>query len=178
MTRDTTSVIFKEISPTPCLATRCLGICHKALLDEPGMIITQMRTNNRSENCRSAWDALYDTNQQEYYQPVTSTIRFNFNLFIYLFKCEDCLAVFVYTCFTTLYQMLRLHSLKYEGNSSKFYSRWKYSCIELARSYNVCCYFIYIKNWEPYFLNYRRRTRWNDNEWWTKVIEEYVLGLF
>jgi hypothetical protein len=114
MTRDTTSVIYKEISPTPCLATRCLGICHKALLDEPGMIITQMRTNNRSEKCRRAWDALYDTNPQEYYQPVTSTIRINFNLFIYLN---------VKTVLLFSYTLVLQHYIKCCGNSSKFYSR-------------------------------------------------------
>jgi hypothetical protein len=32
-----------------------------ALVDESGMIRTQMGTHNISENCRSVWDALYDT---------------------------------------------------------------------------------------------------------------------
>jgi len=36
-------------------------ICQRALLDEPGMIWTQMGTNNRFESGRSAWDGLYDT---------------------------------------------------------------------------------------------------------------------
>jgi hypothetical protein len=31
-------------------------------VDESGMIRTQMGTHNISENGRSAWDALYDTN--------------------------------------------------------------------------------------------------------------------
>jgi len=37
------------------------GICQRALVDESGMIRTQMGTHNRSEIGRSAWDALYDT---------------------------------------------------------------------------------------------------------------------
>jgi hypothetical protein len=37
------------------------GVCQRALVDESEMISTLMRTHNRSENCRSAWDALYDT---------------------------------------------------------------------------------------------------------------------
>jgi hypothetical protein len=38
-----------------------VGTCQRALMDESGMIRTQMRTHKRSENDRSAWDALYDT---------------------------------------------------------------------------------------------------------------------
>jgi hypothetical protein len=37
------------------------GVCQRALLDESEMIGTLMRMHNRSENGRSAWDALYDT---------------------------------------------------------------------------------------------------------------------
>jgi hypothetical protein len=35
--------------------------CQGALVDESGMVRSQMGTHNRSENCRSAWDVLYDT---------------------------------------------------------------------------------------------------------------------
>jgi hypothetical protein len=35
-----------------------VGICQRALLDESGMIITQMGEHSRSENSCSAWDAL------------------------------------------------------------------------------------------------------------------------
>jgi hypothetical protein len=48
-------------SPTAWFATRCLCCIQRALVDGSGMIITQMGTHNRSENSRSAWDALYDT---------------------------------------------------------------------------------------------------------------------
>jgi hypothetical protein len=37
------------------------GVCQGTLVDESGMIRTQMRTHNRSECCRSALDALYGT---------------------------------------------------------------------------------------------------------------------
>jgi hypothetical protein len=37
------------------------GILQTALVDELEMIKTHMEKHNRSENCRSAWDALYDT---------------------------------------------------------------------------------------------------------------------
>jgi hypothetical protein len=37
------------------------GICQRALVDESGPIITQMGAHSRSENGRSAWEALYDT---------------------------------------------------------------------------------------------------------------------
>jgi hypothetical protein len=37
------------------------GICQRALVDESGMIRTQMVTHNRSGNGHSAWDVLYDT---------------------------------------------------------------------------------------------------------------------
>jgi hypothetical protein len=37
------------------------GICQSAQVDETGIIGTQMWTRNKSENGRSAWEALYDT---------------------------------------------------------------------------------------------------------------------
>jgi hypothetical protein len=37
------------------------NICHTALVDESGMIRTQMGMNNKSVNGRSAWNALYNT---------------------------------------------------------------------------------------------------------------------
>jgi hypothetical protein len=46
---------------SPCFATRC--VCsnqNRILMDESGMIRTQMGTHSRSENDRSAWDALYN----------------------------------------------------------------------------------------------------------------------
>jgi hypothetical protein len=48
------------------LPASLLGVCcyHTALVDESGMNRTQMRTHTRSENGRSAWDALYDTAPQ------------------------------------------------------------------------------------------------------------------
>jgi hypothetical protein len=36
------------------------GICQRAVVDESGMIRTQMGIHSRSENGRSAWNALYD----------------------------------------------------------------------------------------------------------------------
>jgi hypothetical protein len=46
------------------------GICQRALVDESGMIRTQTGTHHRSDNGRSACDALYDTTPQQ--QPVNS----------------------------------------------------------------------------------------------------------
>jgi hypothetical protein len=47
------------------LLLRLLGVSarifRKAVVDESGMIRTQMETYNRSDNDRSSWDALYDT---------------------------------------------------------------------------------------------------------------------
>jgi hypothetical protein len=37
------------------------GYCQRALMDESGMIRTEMGTHNRSEYGRSAWHALCDT---------------------------------------------------------------------------------------------------------------------
>jgi hypothetical protein len=45
----------------PCISTRCLLVCHRALVDESGKIRTQIGTHDRSENGRNAWDALCDT---------------------------------------------------------------------------------------------------------------------
>jgi hypothetical protein len=39
----------------------CAGIYQRAVVDELGMIRTQLRASSRSENGRSAWDALYGT---------------------------------------------------------------------------------------------------------------------
>jgi hypothetical protein len=39
----------------------CAGICHTTLVDESEMIRTQMGMHNRSENCQSTWDTVYDT---------------------------------------------------------------------------------------------------------------------
>jgi predicted nucleic acid-binding Zn ribbon protein len=50
------------------------GICQRALVDKSGMITTQMGTHRRSENGRSAWDALYDTTLQQK-SVVTSNIH-------------------------------------------------------------------------------------------------------
>jgi hypothetical protein len=38
-----------------------VGVCQTALLDKSGIVRTQIGTHNRSENGRSAQDALYDT---------------------------------------------------------------------------------------------------------------------
>jgi len=54
------TVISRQVSPDSLLGVSA-GICQRALVDESGMIRTQMGTHNRSENGRSAWDALYDT---------------------------------------------------------------------------------------------------------------------
>jgi hypothetical protein len=39
------------------------GICQIALVGDSGMIRIQMGMQERSDNGRSAWDALYDTTQ-------------------------------------------------------------------------------------------------------------------
>jgi hypothetical protein len=52
MSRHVTSAMQIDVSA---------DICHRALMYESGLIITQMGTHNRSENDRSAWDAFYDT---------------------------------------------------------------------------------------------------------------------
>jgi hypothetical protein len=39
------------------------SIFQRALVDESGIITTQMGTQNKSDNGRSAWDALYDTSR-------------------------------------------------------------------------------------------------------------------
>jgi hypothetical protein len=61
--RDTSPVKFKDISRQ--LLASLLGvsavICDRALVDESGMIRTQLGMHIGSENGWSAWDALYDT---------------------------------------------------------------------------------------------------------------------
>jgi hypothetical protein len=52
--------ISQQVSPDSLLGVSA-DICHRALVDESGMIRTQMGTHNRSEIGSSAWDALYDT---------------------------------------------------------------------------------------------------------------------
>jgi hypothetical protein len=52
--------ISRQVSPDSLLGVS-IGICHRALVDESGIIRTRMGTHNRSENGRSAWDALYNT---------------------------------------------------------------------------------------------------------------------
>jgi hypothetical protein len=37
------------------------SIYQRSLVNESGMVRSKMRTNNKSENGRRAWDALYDT---------------------------------------------------------------------------------------------------------------------
>jgi hypothetical protein len=67
--RDISSVKFtaisRQFSPDLLLGVSA-GIFQTALVDESGMIRTHMQTHNRSENGRSAWDALCDN-------PVTVT---------------------------------------------------------------------------------------------------------
>jgi hypothetical protein len=58
---DTALAKFKAISLQ--LPASLLGVCYNqiALVDESGVIRTKMRTHSRSENGRSAWNALYST---------------------------------------------------------------------------------------------------------------------
>jgi hypothetical protein len=53
--------IHGHFSPTPCFTTRYLHCNQRALMDESGMIRTQMGMQNRSENGHSAWDTMHDT---------------------------------------------------------------------------------------------------------------------
>jgi hypothetical protein len=58
--RDTSPVKFTSISRqlfSVSLLGVPVGFCQGALVDQSGMIRTQMGTHNRSENGRSAWDA-------------------------------------------------------------------------------------------------------------------------
>jgi hypothetical protein len=48
-----------QVSPALLLCVSA-GICQRALVDESGMIRTQMGTHSKSGNGRSAWGALYD----------------------------------------------------------------------------------------------------------------------
>jgi hypothetical protein len=50
-----------HFSPTLFFVTRCLCCNQRALVDEAGIIRTQMGTHNRSENGSSAREAFYDT---------------------------------------------------------------------------------------------------------------------
>jgi hypothetical protein len=56
-----TSTKLKDISHQP--PASLLGACsnQRSLVDESGVIRTQMGMHNRSENGHSTWDALYDT---------------------------------------------------------------------------------------------------------------------
>jgi hypothetical protein len=54
------TVISYQASPDSLLAVSS-GVFRRALVDESGMIVTQVGTHNRSENDRSAWNALYNT---------------------------------------------------------------------------------------------------------------------
>jgi len=56
-----TSAKFKDISHQLPALLLDVSAAARALGDELGMIRTQMGMHNRSENVRSAWDALYDT---------------------------------------------------------------------------------------------------------------------
>jgi hypothetical protein len=54
------TVISHQVSPALILGISA-GIFQRALVDEAGMIRTQMRMYNKSENGCGASDALYDT---------------------------------------------------------------------------------------------------------------------
>jgi hypothetical protein len=69
--RDTSSAKFKDISRQLPAMLLYVSVATRALVDESGMIRTQMGTHNRSENGRSALDALYDTTP--FQQPGTCT---------------------------------------------------------------------------------------------------------
>jgi hypothetical protein len=55
-----TDIFFAKILPASLLSVSA-GIFQRALVDDSGMIRIQMGIQNRSENDRSTWDALYDT---------------------------------------------------------------------------------------------------------------------
>jgi hypothetical protein len=50
----------RQVSPDSIVGVSA-GIFQRTLVDELGMIRTQMGMQNRTENGRSEWDALYDT---------------------------------------------------------------------------------------------------------------------
>jgi hypothetical protein len=52
---------FSRHFPPDSLLGVAAGVCQRDLVDEWGMIRTQMGAHNRSENGRSAWDAWCDT---------------------------------------------------------------------------------------------------------------------
>jgi hypothetical protein len=51
--------ISRQLSPASLQGVSA-DICQRTVVGESGTFITQMETNSRSENDRSAWDALYD----------------------------------------------------------------------------------------------------------------------
>jgi hypothetical protein len=58
--------ISKKKSPVSLLSVSAgTSICQRALVDESGMIRTQMGTHNRSEDGRSTWDSLYNTTPKQ-----------------------------------------------------------------------------------------------------------------
>jgi hypothetical protein len=63
--RQNSRPFLTKFLPGPLLGAS-VGYCQRALVDESRIIRTQMGTHNRSENGRSAWDALCDTTQQQY----------------------------------------------------------------------------------------------------------------
>jgi hypothetical protein len=54
------TVISRQISPDSLLGFST-GICQRALVDELGMIRTEIGMHSRSQNGRSVWDSLYDS---------------------------------------------------------------------------------------------------------------------
>jgi hypothetical protein len=54
------TAIFRHVFPA-LLPDVSADYCRRALVDESGMIRTQMGTHNRSENGCSVWDDLCDT---------------------------------------------------------------------------------------------------------------------
>jgi hypothetical protein len=53
-----TSAKFKDISYQLCFATSSVCCSQRTQADESGVITSQMWPHNRSDNGRSAWDAL------------------------------------------------------------------------------------------------------------------------
>jgi hypothetical protein len=58
--RENSRKIFVKFPPASLLGVSA-GYCQRSLEDESGMIRTQLGMHNKSENGRSAWNALYDT---------------------------------------------------------------------------------------------------------------------
>jgi hypothetical protein len=63
--RDTSSAKLKDFFAKFSLLSASVDICQRAVVDESGMIRTQMRKQNRLENGHSTWDALCDTTLQQ-----------------------------------------------------------------------------------------------------------------